>query len=120
MIRYINCFRKLPDLSDEDFRDYWLGAEFDEMIGKVVELTKAQRYTKNLTLKVDMGQLLVSARGLAEPYDGIVEYYWENAHHLPEVYTSADGQKLTEQMVRFQSQFIDLENSTGFFTEHED
>lgn len=120
MIRYINCFRKAPDISIEDFRDYWQGAEFDELIKKIAALTGAVRYHKNLTLQVSMGEDLVSDRGLAQPYDGILEYYWENAHHLPEVYASDEARALTEQVNRYQSQFIDLSNSTAFFTEHLD
>ncbi len=120
MIRYINCFRKASDISIEDFREYWQGAEFDELIRKSVELTEAIRYSKNLTLQVSMGDHLISDRGLDQPYDGILEYYWENAHHLPDVYASEEGRALVQQTARYQSQFIDLAHSTAFFTEHED
>ena len=118
MIRYINCFRKAPDISNEDFREFWQGAEFDELIQKIVVLTNAVRHNKSLTLQVSMGDNLVSERGLAQPYDGILEYYWENAHHLPEVYATEEARTLSEQISRYQSQFIDLANSTAFFTEH--
>jgi hypothetical protein len=120
VIRYINCFRKAPDLSTEDFREYWQGAEFDELIGKIAGLTSAVRYCKSLTLQVSMGEDLVSDRGLAQPYDGILEYYWENAHHLPEVYATEEARALSDQISRYQSQFIDLANSTAFFTELQD
>lgn len=119
MIRYINCFRKLPELSNDDFRDYWQGAEFAELIRQVAQLTSASHYESNLTLKVDMGRHLIEERGLAEPYDGIIEYSWENARHLPAVYATEEAQALARRMQSFQSQFIDLENSTAFFTEHE-
>lgn len=120
MIRYINCFRKLPDMSSEDFRDYWQGAEFDDLIKKVAALTGARRYNKSLTLQVSMGEHLLSDRGLSQPYDGIVEYYWDNANHLASVYETDAATALTQQMHRFQSQFIDLANSTAFFTEHDE
>ena len=120
MIRYINCFRKAPDLSTEDFREYWQGAEFDELIRKTVKLTGATRYSKNLTLQVSMGEHLLSDRGLDQPYDGILEYYWENANHLPEIYAREETRALVQQTTRYQSQFIDLAHSTAFFTEHED
>jgi len=120
VIRYINCFRKLPELSDEDFRDYWQGAEYDDLIKEVSKLTGALRYTRNLTLKVDMGEELLADRGLSQPYDGILEYYWENASHLPKAYESPDARELLERMSRFQADFIDLANSTAFFTEHND
>lgn len=120
MIRYINCYRKAPGLSAEDFRKYWQAAEFDELIQKIARLTGAVRYNKSLTLQVGMGEDLVSDRGLAQPYDGIVEYYWENAHHLPEVYATEEARTLSEQTGRYQRQFIDLASSTAFFTELQD
>jgi hypothetical protein len=119
VIRYINCCRKLPELSNDDFRDYWQGAEFSELVRKVAQLTNASHHEKNLTLKVDMGRHLIEDRGLGEPYDGIIEYSWENAGHLASIYSTEEAQALLQQMQRFQSQFIDLKNSTAFFTEHQ-
>lgn len=120
MIRYINCFRKLPELSDEDFRDYWQGAEFDDLIKQVCTLTSALRCTRNLTLKVHMGEELVADRGLLQPYDAILEYYWDSASHLPKIYASQEARELSERMNHFQADFIDLKHSTAFFTEHND
>ncbi len=120
MIRYINCFRKLPELSDEDFRDYWQGAEFGDLLKQVGDLTGALRYTRSLTLKVNMGEELLTDRGLSQPYDGILEYYWESASHLPKIYASPEARELSERMAHFQADFIDLAHSTAFFTEHND
>jgi len=120
VIRYINCFRKAPNLSTEDFREYWQSTEFNKLIGKIITLTGAMRCRKNLTLQVSMGEALLSERGLAQPYDGILEYYWESAQHLPEVYASDEARNLLEQFTRFQGQFVDLAGSTAFFTEHQD
>ena len=67
MIRYINCCRKLPELSNDDFRDYWQGAEFDELVRRVAQMTSASHYEKNLTLKVDMGHTLSGTAGSPNP-----------------------------------------------------
>ena len=117
MIRYINCFRKKPDVSAEEFREYWNGAEYNELIAKIAAFYQAVHYAKNLTLKVEMGQKLLSDRGLSEPYDGIIEYYWDNAHQLSTLYESPEAQALGAQMEKYQNDFIDLSRSTAFFTE---
>jgi hypothetical protein len=67
-----------------------------------------------------MGEQLASNRGLAQPYDGIVEYYWMNAQHLPDIYASDEGQELVGQLILYQNQFIDFASSTAFFTEYQD
>jgi len=117
MIRYINCFRKKSDISAEEFREYWCGTEYDELIEKLAAFYEAVRYAKNLTLKVEMGQKLLSDRGMGEPYDGIIEYYWDNAHQLSALYETPEARTLGEQVNKYQSGFIDLTRSTAFFTE---
>jgi hypothetical protein len=117
MIRYINCFRKKSGVSAEEFREYWNGAEYNELIETIAAFYQAARYAKNLTLKVEMGQKLLSDRGMSEPYDGIIEYYWDNAHQLSALYETPQAQTLGEQIGKYQSEFIDPSRSTAFFTE---
>ena len=119
MIRYINCFRRKPDISPEDFREYWNGAEFDELVEKVAQLTNALSHSKTLTLQVEMGQRLIDDRGMDEPYDGVLEYHWDNANRLKHFYEAPEAKQLSEQVTKYQSQFIDLSRSTAFFTEDE-
>ena len=117
MIRYINCFRKKPDVSQQEFRERWCGAEYNELIEKLADYYQVVRYTKNLALKVEMGQRLISDRGMDEPYDGVIEYYWDNAHQLSALYETPEARTLTEQVAKYQNEFIDLSQSTAFFTE---
>jgi len=119
MIRYINCIRKNADISLEEFREYWCGPEYKELLDKVASYYQATRYSRNLTLKVGMADRLISDRGLGEPYDGTIEFYWENAQPLSALYDSPQAQTLAEQINKFQSVFIDLSRSTAFFTESE-
>ena len=120
MIRYINCFRKKPDISSQEFRDYWCGPEYNALIEKLADFYMAARYTKNLALKVEMGQRLISDRGMDEPYDGVIEFYWENAQQLPSLYESPQAQDLAEQVRKYQGEFIDLSRSTAFFSDDDD
>ena len=117
MIRYINCFRKKPGVSADEFREYWNSAEYSELIAKIAAFYHAARYAKNLTLKVEMGQKLISDRGMSEPYDGIIEYYWDNAQQLSALYESPEAQALAGHISKYQGEFIDLALSTAFFTE---
>ena len=119
MIRYINCIRRKADISPEDFREYWNGAEFEDLVSKVATLTNALSHSKTLTLQVEMGQKLIADRGMDEPYDGVVEYHWDNANRLKHFYESPQAKQLSDQITRYQSQFIDLSRSTAFFTEDE-
>lgn len=117
MIRYINCFRKKSGISEQEFREYWCSPEYNELIEKLADFYAVARYTKNLALKVEMGQRLISDRGMDEPYDGIIEYYWDNAHQLSALYETPEARALTEQVGQYQDKFIDLSRSTAFFSD---
>ena len=117
MIRYINCFRKKPGMSDEEFRKYWCNDRFNELVKQVAALSNAARYAKNLTLKVQATEQLIKDRGIGEPYDGVLEYWWQDASQLMERYRLPEAIALFEEMSQYQKQFIDLSSSTAFFTE---
>lgn len=119
MIRYINCFRKKPGMSDEEFRKYWCSDEFNQLVSRVVELSNALRYAKNLTLRVQATERLIEDRGIGEPYDGVLEYWWQDASKLMDTYQSPQAVALLGEMSEYQQQFIDLSRSTAFFTEHD-
>lgn len=119
MIRYINCIRKRADISIEEFREYWCGAEYRELLDRVAGYYQATRYSRNLTLRVEMGDRLISDRGMDEPYDGTLEFYWESARQLATLYDSEEAKALAEQLNKYQGEFIDIARSTAFFTENE-
>ena len=117
MIRYINCFRKKPGMSDEEFRKYWCSDRFNELVEQVAALSDAVRHAKNLTLKVQATQQLIRDRGIGDPYDGVLEYWWRDASQLMERYRLPEAVALFEEIREYQKQFIDLSSSTAFFTE---
>jgi hypothetical protein len=117
MIRLITCLKRRDDISPEEFRRYWMDAAFDELIGRIVALTGAERYAKNLTLSVEANVLLMQERGLGEPFDGIIEFWWHDAAHFDELYNSEERKSLMLDMQAYQTQFADLAASASFFTE---
>jgi hypothetical protein len=119
VIRYLNCFRKRADISDEAFRQCWSSPDFDALINRVVTLYGAKHYAKNLALKVQATRELIEARGIGEPYDAVLEYWWNDARHLQEKYESPEARQLFEEMGNYQALFIDSSRSTAFFTEGE-
>jgi hypothetical protein len=117
MIRFINCMKRRPEMSVEQFRQFWNSAEFDNLIRQNVALSGAKRYSKNATLVVEANTLIRERRGSSEPFDGVLEYWWDNAAHLTEMLNSPQYQALIQKMLTYQQQFIDVANSSGFFTE---
>jgi hypothetical protein len=118
MIRFINCVRKRADISPEEFRQFWNDPRLDAIIDRVVEVTGASGRAKNLTLMISANQLIQERRGgSAPPFDGVLEYWWDNAAKLNSVLHTPQCDRLMQSMMEYQKAFVDLENSCAFFTE---
>jgi hypothetical protein len=117
MIRLITCLKRRDDVSPEVFRRYWQEAEFDELIARIVALTGVKRCAKNLTLGVEANTLLMQERGLGEPFDGIIEYWWHDAANFDALYNNQERKTLMQEMLDYQGRFVDLAASVSFFTE---
>ena len=119
MIRYINCVKRRPDISIEQFRQYWNSNEFADLINQVVALSGAKRFSKSATLVVEANTLLQQQRGSADPFDGVLEYWWDKAAHLDTLFDKPEVTDLMQRMLDYQRQFIDFSHSSIFFTEAE-
>ncbi len=117
MIRFINCIKKRDDISIENFRNYWQSQEFEDLLHRVIDITKAQHFTKNLTLDVEANVMIQAERGGGEPFDGIIEYWWDKGSELMDLYATDEAKKVRKEMMDYQHQFIDLAASSAFFTE---
>ena len=117
MVRYINCIRRKKGLSDMEFREYWNSPEFDNYIQTVAGAFGAVSVKKNLTLKVPQNDWIAVARGTAEPYDGVIEYWLENSKKFEKSFLSKKFLTVGQEISRFQAQFMDLKNCSSFFTE---
>lgn len=117
MIRFINCLRRRPDQSIEQFRQQFDDPKLGALMERTAALTGALRYAKHATLNVQANDLVREQRGTSAPFDGVLEYWWDNAAHLLERVNSPEGRALTQEMLAYQKQFVDLSGSSAFFTE---
>jgi len=117
VIRHIKCIRKSPDLSDEEFRAFWSAPEYEDLNRQMLSLANAVRYSRNLALKVEATQRVIADRGFVDPFDAVVEFWWEDASNLMELYDTPEAQKLRKNIADYESRFIDTLRSTAFFTE---
>ena len=117
MIRFIHCVKRHSSLSPEEFRRYWNSTEFSTLLEYLGRLTGAYRVEKNLTLMIEMNTELMKERGSQEPFDGILEVWFDNARVFNENDENSELNRLLEQMETYQGQFIDFSRSMRFFTE---
>ena len=119
MIRFINCVRRREDISADDFRRYWNSPEFEQLFQRFFMIVQPQGFAKNLTLQVSANEQIRQERGSSEPFDGTIEFWWDNAADLLEKYDAPEAQEIRKEMLGFQQQFIDIQRCHAFFTEYE-
>jgi hypothetical protein len=117
MIRLAHCVRKRDDISLQDFRYYWQSPEFDQLLERMANFFGARRYAKNATLAVDANLWVKEMRNCDAPFDGVIEYWWDNAAQVMDLALTEPFHVLRTEMELFQWKFMALERSVIFFTE---
>jgi hypothetical protein len=117
VITFIQCVRKKPDVSIQDFRRSWKTYQV-----KATELAKAVNavgLTFSTILAVDENLQVMLFRGTSQPYDGLVELRVANAPRMMEKLEQEPAKSIWQELQALQKEFIDLERSSFFFAAQE-
>ncbi len=110
MIKLVYCLRRLPELSREQFQQYW----FDKhapLVRKNRETLRIRRYVQVHSLDDPVNEALRGGRGGPEPYDGVAELWWDTVEDLQEAMESPAGQVAALELLEDEKTFIDLSKS---------
>ena len=110
MIKLVYCLRRLPELSREQFQQYW----FDKhapLVRKNSETLRIRRYVQVHSLDDPVNEALRGGRGGPEPYDGVAELWWDSVEDLQESMESPAGQVAALELLEDEKTFIDLSKS---------
>ena len=114
MIKFFQCIRRREDLSPAEFPGFW--AKYREAVDAVGEATQAIRVTASRTLAVPQNTQLAMARGTGSAFDGVIEVWWERGGDVIADLDQPGIAAQIEAMRRLQAEFMDLEQSSFFFT----
>jgi len=113
MIKFIQCVRKKPEISIQDFRRFWKIYQ-----AKATELARAMNakgLTFCTTLNVEENLQVMLTRGTSEPYDGVAQFLISNAPRTIEALSHDPAKAFMQDLQKLQVEFLDLENSAFFF-----
>ena len=110
MIKLVYCLRRLPHLSREEFQRYWR-QNHGPLVRERAQALRIRRYVQVHTLESPTNDALRRSRGGLEPYDGVVELWYESADDLAAAAASPEGRKAGEELLEDERSFIDLERS---------
>jgi hypothetical protein len=119
MIRLIHCVKRRNEVSLEQFRKFWQSEEFDHFIRALLADTPGITINKNLTLEIEFNKILREERHAREAYDGVIEVIFPSGVELLQVTEDSEQfDEVYQQMVDYQTPFIDFEESVRFITEY--
>ncbi len=116
MIKFVMCLTRHPDMTREQFRDYWLNQHGPFFMSNA-EAMGAKRYVQSHTLESPLNQGLRESRGMQPEYDGVAEVWFESEEALMAGMSSPEGQKLGAALLEDEGNFVDHSKSSAFIVE---
>jgi uncharacterized protein (TIGR02118 family) len=116
MIKFVYCVRRLPSLSAEEFRKYWLN-QHGPLVQRHASALRARRYVQSHLLNTPFNTIASKTRGTKEPYDGITEVWWDGVQDLVLAGMTSKGREANSLLAADEARFCDLPNCSVFFTE---
>jgi hypothetical protein len=117
MIRFIQCVRRKQDLSTEDFRRHWQG--YQAAMQAFAAAAGARRMSVSFGLEIEHNATLQALRGSLEPFDAVLEIWWESGAELVRAAEQPDMQQAIEALRELQAQLVNPLGSSFFFASEE-
>ncbi|OPZ59138.1 MAG: EthD protein [Deltaproteobacteria bacterium ADurb.Bin510] len=102
-------------MSRAEFQDYWLN-QHGPLFKQFADTYRAVRYVQSHTLDSPLNENLMQSRGTLEAYDGVGEIWWQSEEDFLAAVSSPEGQKLRALFVADEAKFVNLKESSVFFT----
>ena len=118
MVKLMFGLKRLPHLSSEEFHRYWR-EKHGVLATKNLPVLNAIRYVQSHTLDVPPVEDPRGLQGMSEPFDGVVEIWYESLEELLRLAQTPDGMKAHQELLDDERNFIDFSRSAMWFVKEE-
>ena len=116
MIKLVYCVRKKEELSDEEFRRLWKD-KWAPRMAIFARRAGAVRWAQSTTLRIEANTGLQRVHGLADPFDGVAEVWWEKGTAFQDGNPPEHAMSELEQLREVGAEMVDYAKSHCFFVE---
>ncbi len=116
MVKTIICIRRKPQVSREEFLDFWR-YRHGELIKKLKEDLKIVRYVQSHSIDNEVSARIRSSRGAPPMYDGLAESWFNSMDDLRSLGTDERSKRALETLRKDEEDFLDRENSPFWVSE---
>jgi uncharacterized protein (TIGR02118 family) len=115
MIKLMFCLRRLPNMSAEQFQEYWLN-KHAPLVRRVAPVLKIRRYVQNHTFVDERLAPAIAVRGgSVAPYDGVAELWWNGIEDVIAAGATSESRAAGLELLEDERRFIDLSQSPLYF-----
>ena len=119
MIKLIMCLHRRPDITREQFQDYWLN-KHGPFFQKNAATMRSKRYVQCHTIDSQLNDAMRSSRGMRPEYDGVAEVWFDSEEDLMEAMNTQEMQELSAALLEDEANFIDHSRSSAFLVRDHD
>ena len=116
MIKFVMCLTRHPDMTREEFRDYWMNKHGPFFMSNAYAMG-AKRYVQSHIIDSPLNEGLRTSRGMQPEYDGVAEVWFESEQALTDGMSFPEGQELAAALLEDEGNFIDHTKSSAFIVE---
>jgi hypothetical protein len=117
MIKFIQCVHRAQGLSVEEFRRSW--QDYQDAVQAFAETAGARRIEVSFGLTIAQNKAIQMLRGTEEPFDAVLEIWWDNGAQVTEMTEQAGMRQAMELIREMQPSLMDLHSSSFFFASDE-
>jgi hypothetical protein len=118
MIKVIYCIRRKQHLTRQQFQDYWRN-HHGKLVWERAKSIGLLRYAQNFTIDSKLGAACAASRGGAEPFDGVMEGWWESDAAAMAAMGSDGGRAAMELLHHDEAKIMDFERCVIFTVREE-
>jgi uncharacterized protein (TIGR02118 family) len=116
MIKLVYCLRRRADVDPAEFYRYWHD-EHGPLVRSFAVAIRARRYIQSHTCAPTLNEMFQASRGLASPYDGITEVWWDSEADFNAAAATPEAAEAYRVLIEDEAKFIDFTQSRVFITQ---
>lgn len=116
MIKLVYVIVRRPELSAQDFRNYWL-TRHGPLVAAQAKALKLRKYVQSHPFDDPASEAMRAVRGMRAPADGVTEVWWDSLEDFSSAYATPEGAEAGRILAEDEAKFIDFEKSAVFLTE---
>ncbi len=113
MIKLMYCLRRRPDLSRQEFQEYWR-EKHSVLALSLAGALGGGRYVQCHTIDASVNDTLRQSRSAPPAFDGVVELWFDDIASMEATVSTPEGRAAGRALIADEHNFIDAEQSPIF------